>query len=177
MTKGIIRVPPLRELIDNFDCIVDGIIKQKLEKKNAKNKDDKSSIIKMDIGLPSKIVKEFRVSKNAMRILKEHVWPGNFRELDNVITQALTKMSRSGDVILKPSFIENLIGTKMIKQNDNKRDYSNIKFKDLKKEYLYYIHNKAKGKPFAAEKLSGMGRKAIERCWNKYGLPMPGKRG
>jgi transcriptional regulator with PAS, ATPase and Fis domain len=177
MTKGIIKVPPLRELIDNFDCIVDGIIKQKLEKKNAKNKDDKSSIIKSDIALPSKIVKEFKVSKNAMRMLKEHAWPGNFRELDNVITQALTKMSRSGDVILKPIYIENLIGTKMIKQNENNRDYSNIKFKDLKKEYLTYIHKKASGKPFAAEKLSGMGRKAIERCWEKYGLSMPGKRG
>ena len=70
--KGTVRVPSLRELKSSFEEIVTSRIDKIREK----------------IGLENKI----EISKDAMRKLKAYDWPGNMRQLENVLYRSLKQM-------------------------------------------------------------------------------------
>jgi DNA-binding NtrC family response regulator len=150
IAKGIIRVPALRDLSDGFEEIVDGFIKHQCSNKNLKIK--------------------IEVKPTAIKKLKQYNWPGNLRELENVLYRGLKRMEISNESILKPSHFDDLINTAGDKYLKIKRDYSNINYHDLRKEYLSYIHSVANGKPVQAEELTGISRATIARDWEKYGL-------
>ncbi len=149
IAKGIIRVPALRDLSDSFDGIVDSFI----EKQYSKNK----------------LRKKIEVKGTAIKKLKEYNWPGNFRELENVLYRGLKRMEISNENILKPSHIEELINTAGEKKHSNKRDYSDINYKDLRKEYLLYYHERTNGNVQKTVNNTGLSRSTIERKWKEYG--------
>lgn len=158
VAKGIVRVPPLRDLTESFEEIVDYFIyticKDLYPKKDMKLK------------LKGKVIKK----------LKQYNWPGNLRELENVLYRALKRMEISNDNILKPSHIEDLVNREAKKDDNAKRDYGNIKYEDLLKEYLTYIHTISKGKPVKAKELTGISYSTIKRHWEEYELYHPKKR-
>jgi transcriptional regulator with PAS, ATPase and Fis domain len=149
IAKGIIRVPALRDLSDSFEGIVDSFIEQQYSKK--------------------KLRKKIEVKATAIKMLKEYNWPGNFRELENVLYRGLKRMEINNENILKPSHIEELINTDGEKKH-NKRDYSDINYKDLMEEYLTYYHRRTKGSVQKTVEETGLSRATIERKWKEYDI-------
>jgi DNA-binding NtrC family response regulator len=150
IAKGIIRVPALRDLSDSFEGIVDSFIEQQYSKK--------------------KLRKKIEIKATSIKKLKEYNWPGNFRELENVLYRGLKRMEISNENILKPSHIEELINTAGEKKHNNKRDYSDINYKDLTEEYLTYYHKSTYGNVQKTIGYTGLSRATIERKWKEYGI-------
>lgn len=157
IAKGVINVPPLRELKDSFETIAYSFI--------------------MQICKAQKLEINIELKTQALNKLRQYDWPGNFRELENVLYRAVKRMKTNGDSFLKPSHIEDLLNRDISKQNGVKRDYSDIKYDALREEYLEYIRKKTNGKALQAEKLTGISRKTITRDWKKYDLKQSRKRG
>jgi transcriptional regulator with PAS, ATPase and Fis domain len=156
IAKGIIYVPPLRELKDGFNEIIKNFIDR--------------------IGKKLGITKKIKINQKAIKSLKAHNWPGNMRELENVLYRAIKRIEVSGEDTINLIHIENLINIKTHDITSQKIDFSKMKYDELRKEYLSYIYSATNGNQSKAEELSGISRATIARDWEKYGLYQTRKR-
>jgi DNA-binding NtrC family response regulator len=156
IAKGIIYVPPLRDMKESFEEIVESFTLRVTKKLN--------------------IEKRIVIKPKAMTKLKQYNWPGNMRELENVVYRTVKRMVANGDTIIKHSHIEELIGSSQVQSDTHKRGYSGVKYQELRKEYLSYFHSITDGNQSKAEELTGISRATIGRDWEKYGLHQPRKR-
>lgn len=143
--KGIVRVPSLKELKSSFEEIVTSRIDKIREK----------------IGLENKV----EISRDAMRKLKAYNWPGNMRQLENVIYRSLKQMQVESSNTLKSGYIEKLINKPPI---ETKRDYNGIQYKQLIKEYLQDVYEKANKIQSKAAENAGLERLEFRRKLIKY---------
>ena len=150
IAKGIVRVPSLIELKGAMDEIVDGFIIRICRKLD--------------------IEKSIKIMNKALKKLKQYDWPGNMRELENVLYRAIKKIEAENKDTIYPNEIEFLniqTGDKDLSQHTN---FERMKYDDLRKKYLTYAHNKTSGNQSRAEELTGISRTTIGREWKKYGL-------
>ena len=101
IAKGIIHVPPLREIKDSFDEII------------------KSFIIRITKKL--EIEKKIEIKPKAIKKLKQYNWPGNMRELENVLYRSIKRMEANNEDYIKDFHIEDLIDKERIKMISKKR--------------------------------------------------------
>lgn len=151
--KGSINVPALRELKSSFEEIVTSRINKIREK----------------IGLEKKV----EISRDAMRKLKAYDWPGNMRQLENVLYRSLKQMQINNNTILKSNHIEELIREPVI---EIKRDYKGVKYDQLIKEYLKYLYDITNGNQSKAAEHAGIERLKIRNELIQYGIYEPKKR-
>jgi len=150
ISRGIIKLPPLREIRES----IAGIAKYKIE--------EISKQINYD--------KDIRISSNAVKKLKYYKWPGNFRELENVLYRAAKNMILDGDNVLKHGHIENLI-SREIQLNELDNFFADKTHAEIEKMYLEYIWEKAKRNKAEAMRLCGFKSKTpIHTRLRKYGL-------
>ena len=156
IAKGIVYVPSLRELKDSMDEIVASFIMRICKK----------------LDIERKII----IKPKTLKILKQHNWPGNMRELENVLYRAIKKTEANNEDTINPDNIEYLI--RSIKDNDSSKgpDFDGVKYYNLRQNYLTYIHTKTEGNQSKAEELTGISRATIARDWEKYGLFQTRKR-
>ena len=150
--KGSINVPALRELKSSFEEIVTSRI-------------DK---IRDKIGLDKKV----EISRDAMKKIKAYDWPGNMRQLENVLYRSLKQMQVESSNTLKSGYIEELTRRPPI---ETKRDYNGIEYKDLIKEYLKYVYEKANKNQSRAAKDAGLERLVFRGKLIKYEIVKPEK--
>ncbi len=148
IAMGVINVPPLRELKDTLEQIIDSFMVDLCKGK-----------------------KPPKLKAKAMKKLRQYDWPGNFRELNSVLYNALKRMTINNDTVISESHIQGLLKNTVKKTGHTKRDYSDISYPELRREYLEYIHKKTNGNTLQAEKLTKISRKAITTSWKDYGLP------
>lgn len=103
-----ITIPPLRERKSDIPLIINDFVEKFSQKFN------------------KKITK---IPKSTMKLLQDYQWPGNTRELENIIERA-TILSKSS--ILK---VENLIDSKLIEKKIN------LPLMDIQKEHIIKILN------------------------------------
>ena len=156
IAKGIIRVPSLIELQDSMDEIVASFIIRICDK--------------LDID------RKIKIKPKALKILKKHTWPGNMRELENVLYRAIKKTEANKKEAINPDDIEYLINRGKNDNYDSVSSYEGIKYYELRQNYLTFIHTKTDGNQSKAEELTGISRATIARDWGKYGLQKPQKR-
>ena len=89
-----IRVPPLRERLEDIPELVDSLLAK----------------LSRQIG-----IRALRVSESAMQALAQYHFPGNVRELENVLERAATLCStgviEAGDLQLRPKVVANEVAT------------------------------------------------------------------
>ncbi len=138
-------------------------------------REDIPHIIKKELNDPDVVARHGRkhVSPPAMNVLMQYAWPGNIRELMNVISHVLT--FSDGEVIDMQHLPARLLGQP---QEQPLPFNEHLSFKDAKeqllenfeREYIGQVLERCDGNISRAARESGLHRKSIERLVKKYSL-------
>ncbi|SHK89368.1 Sigma-54 interaction domain-containing protein [Desulfatibacillum alkenivorans DSM 16219] len=146
--KQIVELPPLRSMIDSVPMIADVEVKN-LSKKIGFNDD------------------EFSCSKQAVSKLQDYDWPGNFRQMSNVLYRAIRKAELDGRRKIKAKDIEGL------RMTDNemkslKHFFDDLTWDQLQIKYVDYLLEKFEGNKSRAGRAAGkMSRQFIDTVLKK----------
>ncbi len=147
-----VEMPPLRERKEDIELLANHFLR---EFSNKNNKDIKG------------------ISADAMEILQGYTWPGNIRELQNVIERA-TSLTDSHYIM--PVDLED----HLLEGSDSGRYVKNLPFKSAKRKWLesfekkYFLDllSESNGNISSAAKKAGIDRKTIYRIMKKHGLDL-----
>jgi len=106
------------------------------------------------------------VTPEAMEALRTYDWPGNIRQLGNVIEAAMT--ISSGNYIGLPELAQ-LIETNLTEQSSSRADYSSA-LGNFETEYLNRLLRKHGGNVEEAASEAGMNMATLYRKLKKYGI-------
>jgi DNA-binding NtrC family response regulator len=128
------------------------------------------------------------LSADAITMLRSYSWPGNIRELRNVIHRAVL-LCRSGPVITPDHLPRELMESTFAApqplptepsgqppHSDLSHTQSGPAFEPEEKQQILDVLEKTAGNQTAAAKLLGMGRTAFVARLNQYGISRPRKR-
>ncbi len=137
-----ISLPPLREHLDDIPLLVDHFL--------------------LELGGSDARKKKF--STEALKALKEHDWPGNARELRNLVERSLLLSEKEiideADLPLAASPLRSIL---------NKYDRQNYpSLKELDNEYIKLVLEKTNGNKQLAARILKIDRKTISRLLTKY---------
>jgi DNA-binding NtrC family response regulator len=145
LTPLTINAPPLRERKDDIQLLCRFLI-DKFSRRTGK--------------------KVFGISRPAQIVLMSHNWPGNIRELENVVEQAamLTPESfiRLND--LPPYMREIKHGPPSIQQT------SSTSFDEVVKKHITMVLQQCEGNKTRTAQMLGLSRRALSRKMEKYGI-------
>ena len=138
-------------------------------------REDIPHIIRKELGDPEIVARHGKkhVSAQAMNVLMQYSWPGNIRELMNVISHVLT--FSDGEVI----DLQHLPARVQGQQQEQPLPFNELlSFKDAKeqllenfeREYIGQVLKRCDGNISRAARESGLHRKSIERLVKKYAL-------
>ena len=128
-------IPPLRERKEDIPLLVEHIIQSNPQFRNKK------------------------LSKKAIEILVQYGWPGNIRELQNVIRRALFL---SADATMGPQDLSPDLTTG--------QSVSSRKLEDIEKEHILKIYREANGQKRRAAEILGVDPKTLYRKLHSYGI-------
>ncbi|RDG33169.1 AAA family ATPase [Oceanispirochaeta sp. M1] len=117
--------------------------------------------------ISNRMVQDFKVKKNVFEFLKGYTWPGNIRELENVIIHMLNMMDDEGNVTLES------LPVYMLDENMNFQCFAFSTIENLEKNAIIkamdFYGEDTEGKNAAAESL-GIGLTTLYRKMKKYNL-------
>jgi DNA-binding NtrC family response regulator len=137
-----ITMPPLRDIREDIPLLVNHFI--------AKHKRSESA--------PAP-----EVSPEAMAKLMAYHWPGNVRQLENVIQRAF---ALGADEILHVADLPNEI----VQSSGNSRPDTNLNLKDLEKRAIQQALHRTGGNKAEAAKLLGVNTTTVYRKMDKYNI-------
>ena len=138
-------------------------------------REDIPHIIRKELGDPEIVARHGKkiVSAPAMSVLMQYSWPGNIRELMNVISHVLTfSDGEMIDIAHLPARVQGQQTEQPLPFNEH------LSFKDAKeqllenfeREYIGQVLKRCDGNISRAARESGLHRKSIERLVKKYSL-------
>jgi len=136
-----VRMPPLRERMDDLPALVQHF----------------ATKLSSDLGLP-----EPSITGDDLFQLRSYEWPGNIRELKNVIERCLLLKQTPGQCLSGQSAQQMGGATKQT-------DSNSYQLGDIEKSHILKVLDMEKGNKSAAAKLLGVSRKTLERkvkAWN-----------
>jgi DNA-binding NtrC family response regulator len=140
-----ISMPSLKERIEDLEPLVDLFIKRYSAKQ---------------------VKKLSGISPEALKMLKAYNWPGNIRELENVIERAVI-LSES-DIIDVDDLTQHAeFG--QVKQGDED-DVSYVQLDEMERSYIEKVLNETGGNQTKASQILGINRKTLYHKIKKYGL-------
>ena len=147
-----IEIPPLRERQVDIPLLVKTFIQKHTANEN----------------------KKYQVDDEAIAILKNYPWPGNIRELENVIQQALI-FSKNGIITkneLPPEIVDNSIDIPVSKEafQKIKKEKTDKIISSLEIQFLNNLMSKTNGNVTKAAQLSGYDRRQLQNLLAKYHL-------
>ena len=142
-----INLPPLRERLEDLPLLVEHFL-QKFRKKFKKN-------IK-------------HISPNAFELLNNYKWPGNIRELENVLEHAFVLCS--DETIRSDCLPEWLLHTIQVKEPTFGDVISKENIKDAEKLHIQSILAKYNGDRRQVAKALGIDKSTLWRKMKKFGL-------
>ncbi|MEN6348597.1 MAG: sigma 54-interacting transcriptional regulator [Syntrophomonas sp.] len=146
-----LNIPPLRERTDDIPLLINTL----MEKINNK--------------LGTNI---YKISYKAIELMQDYVWPGNIRELENLLERALNlaDMNRENSITIKhfPNLVENAF-------IENDQAFVNNgtlpeAIEQLEKQIIIQALDKAGGNKVQTAKILGIHTSALYRKLTKYGL-------
>ena len=128
-----IRMPSLKERLEDLPDLVRYF----------------SSMLAGDMGVP---VPEF--DQNELNLLESYSWPGNIRELKNVIERSLLLNLRPSQCVADPDSIT---------QNVNADGQSGLTLEEIEKRHILKVLGEADGNKSSAARTLGISRKTLDR--------------
>lgn len=135
-----INVPPLRERKDDIPLLVSEFMREFCAREN----------------------KPLGVSEDAMKLLMDYEWPGNVRQLKNVIERAVV-LAKKG--IITPRDLPEDFPCRRRMQSDT----NNIRsLKEIEIQYITDVLKKSKGNKSKTAKVLGISRKALYKRFKEF---------
>ncbi len=148
-----IEMPPLRERKEDIQLLVNHFVSifSKKSHKNIKG-----------------------VSEEAMEILKKYNWPGNIRELQNVVERAtsLTETDYITPVDLQEHLVDG-VDSGGYRKDLPFKEAKNRWLESFEKKYFTDLIKESSGNISRAAQKAGIDRKTIYRIMKKHGLDIP----
>jgi len=144
-----IEVPPLRERIDDLPVLVEHFLKKLIERTRKKVR---------------------RVDEQAMKLLKSYAWPGNIRELENVVEQAMVLCE--GEAVAPddlPSFVKGGAGEPSFQAQLGLKPLPEL-LDDIERQLIKEAYAKANGIKTETAKMLGIKTSALYYKLEKYGI-------
>lgn len=145
-----IHLPPLRERKDDIQLLANYFLKQNIEKSKKEIK-----------GIDSEVIK----------IFKNYDWPGNIRELENIIERgvALTN-SNYLSVSDLPDHLLSHINNKKSFNNTSLKEARKAAIEDVEKQFLYYMLEKYSGNISKIAEENEMTRRNTYHLLKRYNI-------
>ena len=128
-----IRMPSLTERLEDLPALVNHF----------------STVLAGEMGLPPLEIDSIELS-----LLENYAWPGNIRELKNVIERSLLLNRPPSDCVANPA---------SIKQNVVVRNDACLKLDEIEKKHILKVLSDADGNKSSAARILGISRKTLER--------------
>ncbi|MGD8956426.1 MAG: sigma-54 dependent transcriptional regulator [Chromatiaceae bacterium] len=135
-----IRMPALRERIQDLPELIDHF----------------AGTIAADLGVTAP-----RVSETELQRLAQYEWPGNIRELKNVIERCL---------LLNHQLAQDLPGCAEIAQADTAGGEEDLLLETVERRHILRVLDREGGNKSAAARLLGVSRKTLERKCQSWGV-------
>jgi len=158
-----IYVPPLRERGNDIELLI-GFITEQLAKR---------------LGL------HLMIEKSAIELMKKYHWPGNIRELENVLERGYVIAKTRGSKVVTVDDIRNYLGIKLFLQRNNprgiqpltydKRNIYVLGLKDMEREALLKALTANNGNITLTAQSLGVARNTIYRKIKRYGIKKIGE--
>ncbi|QXM07384.1 sigma 54-interacting transcriptional regulator [Crassaminicella indica] len=142
-----IKIPPLRERKEDIEAL--------------------ANELKMKLSNRLGIYVE-GISQGAIEILKKYAWPGNIRELENVIERAINLLD--SDLIIKPKHLP----TRLTKNDKKNYPIGNKSLKEMveemEKDMIVACLKENNGNKYQTAKSLGISRVGLYKKLKRYGL-------
>jgi len=154
INKVSIAMPPLRERLDDIDYLVNKFLN------DGKGLDN---------------IKSF--TPGAIKCLKEHTWPGNIRELQNVVERA--DVLSNGTIIDKNQLPDELVGNAEEQLDVNSEasqsssvsmSFENLTLQELEQQYICMTLDQMSGNKTKTAKTLGITVKTLYNKLHSYGM-------
>ena len=115
----VVRVPPLRERVQDIPELAAGFL-------------ERASV---EVGRP-----KITISEDAFRVMSEYSWPGNIRELKNIIERAAL-LSRSDTIGVRDLHLDH----ESPPQANRNGDHFHLTLRELERDHIRYVLSEEKG--------------------------------
>ena len=109
-----------------------------------------------------------RISSEAIDCLKSYSWPGNIRELENVIERAINLLD--DDVCIMPQHLPEKIINGKIKKYSLENNYLKDVVETIEKDLIMECIRKTGGNKKEAAKILGLSRAGLYKKLNRYNI-------
>ena len=146
-----ISLPPLRERSEDIPALADVLMKK----------------ISDSIHKPV-----LRISDKVLDLLRHYAWPGNIRELENILTQA---MVHARNDVLTPDLLPPAIASAgFIPAGKHRSDQDPLQsLEAVEAEHIQRVLNRLDGHKGKSCQVLGISRPALDRKIKKYALTLP----
>jgi Nif-specific regulatory protein len=141
-----IEIPPLRERGDDIDLLLNFFLEKECQRQGGKT---------------------VRFSKEAKKVLMDYDWPGNARELENVVERAVLLADGS----VKPEHLPETVKNPRLKVMSVTEDRFLPTMEEVEKAYIYWILKAQDWKKQKAAEVLGLDASTLHRKIERYGLP------
>ena len=134
-----IRMPSLKERLEDLPELVRHF----------------SHVLAAEMGVPAAAIDD-----NEMHLLKSYAWPGNIRELKNVIERSLLLNRKPSQCVADPSGLAQVAA---------RQDVSGLTLEDIEKRHILKVLGETDGNKSSAARILGISRKTLDRktkAWN-----------
>lgn len=138
-----LRVPPLRERIGDIPTLADSLLARTAA----------------ETGRPRRI----ELSASALRAMQQYAWPGNIRELRNVLERAAL-LCDGGRIEQRDLHFEGLA------QADERAGMTELTLKDVERRHIERVLHEEEGKVESAAQRLGIPRSSLYQKLKLYGL-------
>jgi len=142
-----LKVPALRERIEDIEELSNGL-RIKISKKN---------------GIYSE-----GISREAIDYLKSYSWPGNIRQLENVIERAINLLDE--ELFIMPKHLPEKITENEIKKYSLENNYLKDVVENVEKDIIMECIEKTGGNKKETAKILGLSRAGLYKKLNRYNL-------
>ena len=106
------------------------------------------------------------IQKESMELLRQYSWPGNIRELENVIERAVA-LAKGPEITVDelPEYISNLSV-----ETYRRMDSEIPTLEDQEKNYIKWVLDKCEGNKTKAAKIMGIDRVSLWRKVKRFGM-------